>query len=168
VEGTPVTEDSPQSPQSPSASEAEPVTREDLKALRRWTLVAGIWAVAATAVALIALLDTSKGAAEQRAGAAEDRAAEVEKRATKLDRDQRGFSTRIEEVESRLGSLAPLSDVTKLQDRVGRAEENASEANDRVGNAADKANSLEDRVEALEDAPARGGSSPDDTGADNP
>ena len=132
------------------------VTRDDLKALRRWVLVAGIWAVAATAVALIALLDSSNGDAEQRAGDAERRAADVEKRVVKIDRDQTGFSTRIDEVESRLGALAPVSDVSKLQDRVGRAEENASEANDKVGNSSDKVKALEDRVAALEDAPGAG------------
>ena len=165
-------EDSPQSPRSPAPGDPGPVTRDDLKALRRWTLVAGIWAVAATAVALIALFDTSKGDAEQRAGDAEQRAADVEKRVIKLDRTQRGLSTRTDEVESRLGALAPLSDVSRLQDRVGRAEEDASEANDRAGKSTDKVNSLEDRVKALEDAPAPGGGSSSDSsagsGADKP
>ena len=158
MEGSSITTDSPQSPQAPASSDAArgPVTRDDLKALRRWVLVAGVWAVAATAVALIALLDSSKGDTEQRASDAQQRAAEVEKRAIKLDRDQKGFATRIDEVESRLGALAPLTDVSKLQDRVGRAEENASEANDRVGGSSDKVKSLEDRVAALEDAPDTG------------
>jgi len=158
MEGSSVATDSPQSPHAPASSDATsgPVTHADLKALRRWVLVAGIWAVAATAVALIALLDSSKGDVEQRAREAQQRAAEVEKRAVKLDRDQKGFATRIDEVESRLGALAPLSDVSKLQDRVGRAEENASEANDRAGNSSDKVNSVEDRVAALENAPDRG------------
>ncbi len=155
MEGSSTTTDSPQSPQAPASSGAArgPVTRDDLKALRRWVLVAGIWAVAATAVALIALLDSSKGDVEQRASDAEQRAGEVEKRVVKLDRGQKGFATRIDEVESRLGALAPLTDVSKLQDRVGRAEENASEANDRVGGSSDKVESLEDRVAALENAP---------------
>lgn len=165
VEGSSVVKDSPQSPQSPAPGDAPrgPVTRDDLKALRRWTLVAGIWAVAATAVALIALLDSSKGdaqqRAEQRAGDAEQRAAAVDKRVTKVDRDQKAFSTRIEELESRLGALAPVTDVSRLQDRVGRAEENASEASDRVGNSSDKVKSLEGRVSALEKAPNDSGAS---------
>ncbi len=140
-----------------------PVTRDDLKALRRWTLVAGIWAMAATAVALIALLDTSGGDAEQKAGDAGRRVGEVEKRVDGLDRDLRGVSTRIDDTESRLGALAPLTDVTKLQDRVGRAEEDASAANNRSGNARDTLNDLEERVTQLEDAPpAAAGEAPAD------
>ena len=152
MEGSSAATVSPQAPKSSPAA-AGPDTRDDLKALRRWVLVAGIWAVAATVVALIALLDSSKGEVEQRASDAQQRAGEVEKRAVKLDRDQKGLATRIDEVESRLGSLAPLSDVSKLQDRVGRVEENASKASDKVGSSSNKVKSLEDRVAALENAP---------------
>ncbi|CAN5549986.1 hypothetical protein BH20ACT19_BH20ACT19_08490 [soil metagenome] len=133
------------------------VTRDDLKGLRRWTLVTGIWAVAATAVALIALLDTSGGDAEQKAGDAGRRVGTVEKRVDALDRDLRGLSARIDDAESRLGGLAPLTDVTKLQDRVGRAEEDASAANNRSGNVRDTVRDLEDRLTQLEDAPAETG-----------
>ena len=34
----------------------KPATAEDLRGLRRWLLVAGVWAVAATAIAVIALV----------------------------------------------------------------------------------------------------------------
>ena len=47
--------------------EGAPVTQDDLRTLRRWIVVAGVWAVAATVVALIALLDDSGRAAERRA-----------------------------------------------------------------------------------------------------
>lgn len=134
-----------------------PVTRGDLKGLRRWTLVAGIWAVAATAVALIALLDTSGGEAEQTAGDANRRVGELEKRLDGLDRGVRGLSARTDDAESRLGGLAPLSDVTKLQTRVGRAEEGASAANNRSGNIRDTLRALGQRVTALEEAPPPSG-----------
>ncbi len=55
-------------PRRPGDQDREPATRGDLRALRRWVLVAGVWAVAATAVAIIALLDTSNDDAERSAG----------------------------------------------------------------------------------------------------
>ena len=156
MEGSSVKTPETSRPVAPEDAAREPATQEDLRSVRRWTLVAGIWAVAATAVALIALLDTSQGDAEQRATDADRRAAAVDKRVTELERSQKSLTTRVDELESRIGSLAPLSDVTKLQDRVGRAEENASKANDKAGNASDSVKDLEDRVTSLENAPAAG------------
>ena len=149
----------------PARDEAEPVTRQDLRTLRRWTLVAGVWAVAATAVALIALLDTSRGEAEEKAEAAGARI-------TRVERDVKGLRTlegRVDELESRLGDLAPTADVTKLQDRVARAEEDASKAAGKANDADRALTDLEDRVQQLEDdAGDSGGAGDGGTGADSP
>ena len=92
-----------------------PATESDLRTLRRWVLVAGVWAVAATAVALIALLDPSGDDAEKRAGGAEERIADIER---SLDR-------RVEELEGRIDNLPQSADVSKLQDRLAKAEDGA-------------------------------------------
>ena len=143
---------------SPPRDTGEPVTAQDLRTLRRWTLVAGVWAVAATAVALIALLDTSRGDAERKADAAGERVSRVERDVRGL----RGLDARVDDLESRLGDLAPTADVTKLQDRVARAEEDASKAAEQSEGADETLTDLEDRVQQLEDD-AGGGS-----GTDNP
>ena len=80
-----------------------PATQSDLRALRRWVLVAGVWAVAATAVGLIALLDTSGDDASERAGNAE---ASVEQTERELDK-------RMDELEGQLDDLPQSADVSK-------------------------------------------------------
>src|SRR5918992_569980 len=45
----------------PYDPDAEPATQGDVKTLRRWLIVAAVWAVAASAIALIALLDDDTG-----------------------------------------------------------------------------------------------------------
>ena len=163
MEGSPSSTPVAPSPK-PTGPDEPPVsgvaTQDDLKSLRRWALVAGVWAVAATAVALIALLDTSRNDAEKKADATADRVTEVEGDVREL----RGLSKRLDDVESRLAGVAAAGDLNKLQSRVGRAEEDAATATDRVSSASDTVKDLEDRVQTLEDAPSSGGSgaAPDD------
>ena len=145
-------EDSPTStpteePRREIVVEDPPVTREDLRALRRWILVAGVWAVAATAVALIALLDTSGDDAERTAAGAANSATEVRAAQDKLEE-------RLDELDSRLEDVPQAADVSNLQSRLSKVEGDAKKASTDAGNAQDKLTDLEDRVKALEDAPA--------------
>ena len=137
-----------------------PVTRDDLRALRRWILVAGVWAVAATAVALIALLDTSGDDAERTATGAANSAAEAREA-------QDGIRERLDELEARLGDVPQAEDVSSLQTRLSRIEGESKKASTDAGNAQDKLTDLEDRVKAIEDEPADAGGadagSPTDT-----
>ena len=128
-------------PQTASDGRA-PTSYEDMRALRRWVLVAGVWAVAATAVALIALVDTSTEDAEQTAAQATDNASRLAAR-------QRRLGRRLARVESRLEGLAPAGEVTDLADRLGRAEAAASAARNRAGAAAQRLSRLEERVRSL-------------------
>jgi len=140
--------------------EPPPVTRDDLRALRRWILVAGVWAVAATAVALIALLDTSGDDAERTATGAVSSAAEVREAQDGLDR-------RLDELDTRLGDLPQAEDVSNLQTRLSKMEADSKKALTDAGNAEDTVTDLEDRVKALEDAPADSGANADQP-ADQP
>ena len=148
----------PEEPESPPAAEirspSELATRADLRTLRRWILVAGVWAVAATAVALIALLDTSGDNAQKTARGAADQAGSLERRQEQLDK-------RLDALDTQVEDLAPAGDVSRLQDRLARAEENAAAAKKDAKEASDKLTALGDRVGTLEDDSA--GS--DDTGA---
>ena len=112
-----------------------------LRSLRRWVLVAGVWAVAATAIALIALLDRSEGDARKEADAATRRIAATER---KLD-------ARIDGLEERLDDLPRSEDVSRLQERLSRAETGASEAGSDAKRAQDKLAELEKRVQTVED-----------------
>ena len=129
-------------------------TREDLRSLRRWVVVAGVWAVAATAIALIALLDSSEGDARKDADAARARAASAER---KLDR-------RIDDLEERLEALPRSDDVARLQERLSKAETGSSKAAADARSAESKVTDLEKRVQSVEDD-AAGAADDDDAGA---
>ncbi|MBA3359443.1 MAG: hypothetical protein H0U20_08325, partial [Thermoleophilaceae bacterium] len=115
--------------------EEAPVTRDDLRALRRWILVAGVWAVAATAVALIALLDTSGDDAERTATGAANSATEAREAQGRLDK-------RLDKLDARLGDLPQAEDVSNLQSRLLKIEGEAKKASTDSGNAEDKVTDL--------------------------
>jgi len=149
----PATPTTPEVP-PPEAAEERPVTRDDLRALRRWILVAGVWAVAATAVALIALLDTSGDDAARTAEGAANSATQVRDAQGRLDK-------RLDELDARLGDLPQADDVSNLQTRLSKIEDTSKKASTDAGDAEDKLTALEDRVKALEDQPADSGGAGD-------
>lgn len=162
MEGSSTQTDPPRTPppdEPPGGT--EPPTRDDLRSLRRWTLVAGVWAVAATAVALIALLDTSGDDAERTAAGAVDSATEVREAQRRLD-------ARLDQLDGRLDGLPQADDVSSLQSRIQRIETDAKEAATDAGSADDKVTDLEDRVQSLEDAPADSGGGSGDGATDAP
>jgi chromosome segregation ATPase len=117
------------------------VTRDDLKGLRRWVIVAGVWAVAATAIALIALLDTSDSDAQKEADDAAGRVAKTE----------RELDARIDALEKKVDALPTSQDTSKLEERLSAAEADASKASKDAKDASTKVSDLEDRVKTLED-----------------
>ena len=115
-------------------------------------MVAGVWAVAATAIALIALLDTSGSDAERDADAAADRIVKVE----------RTLERRFDTLERRLEGLPRSDDVSRLQERLARVEKSASEAAESSRRADETAGDLEERVKQLEDDADAGGAADDE------
>ena len=138
-----------------------PASRDELRTLRRWVLVSGVWAVAATAVALIALLDSSDGKAEARAGDAADRV-------TRLERRQRALGQRLGVMNSRSKNLASRGDVVKLQLRLSQIQTIAAAASKRAARAVKATSEVDDRVKQFEQAlgAARLDPAPPDAGAD--
>jgi predicted nuclease with TOPRIM domain len=122
---------------------ARPATTDDIRSVRRWLLVAGVWAAAATAIAVIALITANQDDSEE-IGA---------RTASQIGRVQRDLNERLDQIEQRLDELAPAEDVTRLDNRLKKVEEAASKASDRIDTVADDVDDLQSRVEELEQQP---------------
>lgn len=114
-------------------------TLGELRSTRRWLAVAAVWAVAATALAVIALLEANQ----------EDETARTEA-AGELGRVQRGLNERIDELEGRMDELASSEDVSNLDDRLGEIEGRADQIQNGNQRLSGRLDDLEARVEELE------------------
>ena len=144
----------------PPPPQRDSLPRDDLRGLRRWVLVAGVWAVAATAIALIALLDTSD----------EDAQKEADDASGRITRMERKLDARLDALDKRLENVPQSTDVSNLQERLSNAEADATKAAKGVKDAQssdDQVKDLEERVQALEDT-AEAGSGGEDTGSATP
>ena len=74
---------------APYVEDDQPATLGQLKSTRRWLAVAGVWAVAATALGVIALIQANK----------EDDSGKTQS-AADLARVQKNLSSRIDDLES--------------------------------------------------------------------
>jgi septal ring factor EnvC (AmiA/AmiB activator) len=136
----------PAGTQPPVDPDSAPATRGDLRSLRRWIAVAGVWAVAATAVAIIALLDTDDNADKGRTA---DLAAQV-------SRVQRTLGKRIDDLKGQVEALPRNEDVSKLERRLGKVEDQSSNTADDAKKVSDKVSDLEGRVKDLEESSTGG------------
>jgi septal ring factor EnvC (AmiA/AmiB activator) len=117
-----------------------PATTDDLRSLRRWLLVAGVWAAAATAIAVIALITANQDDTEE-LGA---------RTASQIGQVQRNLTERLDQIEQRLDDLAPAEDVTRLDNRLKKVEDAASKTTDRLDTIGDDVDDLKSRVDELE------------------
>jgi septal ring factor EnvC (AmiA/AmiB activator) len=144
-------------PAPPGSPPAEPppklATADDLRGLRRWLVVAGVWAAAATAIAVIALVKANDAGNEE----------EAARTASQLTQEQKALSRRVDDLEGRLDELAPAEDVTKLDQRLKKVENQATKTGDRVEALGKDLDDLEGRVDDLEQAAESG---TDTTGTD--
>lgn len=131
-----------------------PASADDVRALRRWLWVAGAWAVAASVIALVALLEEDETGTPSPALGLSTRLAQVE----------RQLERRIERLEERVGAAASADDVERLERRVRRAESNAASAQSAVRRASASLERLVERVEALEARSDDGGGGSGETG----
>jgi septal ring factor EnvC (AmiA/AmiB activator) len=130
-----------QPPPAPApAPPPEPATKDDIRALRRWLLVAGVWAVAATATAVIALIQANK----------DDSAKIGEETASQIGRVQKELNKRLDDVEARLSDLAPSSDVAKLDRRLKKVEDDLSKATTKLDKTGAQVDDLRTKVDDLE------------------
>jgi septal ring factor EnvC (AmiA/AmiB activator) len=133
----------------PPDPNALPATKGDIRDLRRWLIVAGVWAVAASAVAIIALLsnnDSSKNSDRTSTDVS-----------NQVARVQRALDKRIQDLDSKVGRLPTSDDVSKLDSRLKKVEDQSSQAATDAKDAGTKVSDLETRVKSLEQS-QQGGS----------
>jgi chromosome segregation ATPase len=135
-------------PPAPYIEDDRPATYGELRSTRRWLAVAGVWAVAATALAVFALIEAS-----------EDDDADRTRAAGELARVQRNLNSRMDTLESRIAELPTSDDVSKLDGRLKAVEKRADDAataSDRLSGRVDdvegQVDDVETRVEELEQA----------------
>jgi polyhydroxyalkanoate synthesis regulator phasin len=124
---------------APYVEDERPATLADLRSLRRWLAVAGIWAVAATALGVIALIEANK-----------DDSADQTKAAGELGQVQRQLNSRIDDLESQIDDLPTSDDVSKLDGRLKTVEDDADKSRAAADKLSGRVDALETRVDDLE------------------
>jgi septal ring factor EnvC (AmiA/AmiB activator) len=126
-------------PDETADPESQPATVGELRGVRRWLLVAGVWAVAATAIAVIALVKANE---EDTSGR--------ERTASQIARVQRTLNERVDELESRVDELPTSTDTSNLDNRLKRIEEGTGRTGDRLERLSGRIADLETQVDDLE------------------
>jgi archaellum component FlaC len=124
---------------APYVEDEQPATLADIRSLRRWLVVAGIWAVAATALAVIALLEANKDDSDAQTQAAGE-----------LGRVQRQLNSRLDDLESRVDDLPTSDDVSKLDGRLKSVEDGLDKNTTATERLSGRVDDLEGRVDDLE------------------
>ena len=131
----------------PYDPDLEPATQGDVRNLKRWLWVSLVWAVAASAIALMALLSDDTGDDDA------DRSSASSRQVQRLDE-------RIDEVDQKLDGRAADEQVEELNGRVDELEEQIEAAGDddgpsqaEVDELGTELGELEARVEELESQP---------------
>ena len=110
----------------------------ELRTVKRWLAVAGVWAVAASAIAIIALL------------AANDEDGPRGVTGSQLSGVQRDLDQRIDSLEEQVQDLPQAEDVSKLENRLKTAEGRASGARDDARAVNRDLDELQQRVDELQ------------------
>ena len=126
---------------APYVEDERPATLADIRGLRRWLVVTAVWAAAATALGVIALIQANKDDTSGRTQSAAD-----------LARVQRDLAGRIDDLKAQVDALPTSDDVSKLDNRIKELETKADKSasasdTDKLNNRVDD---LEQRVDDLE------------------
>ncbi len=103
--------------------------------------MAGVWSVAATAIAVFALIQADE--ADETAG---------EQAAGELGRVQRQLDQRIDGLESQIEELPTSEDLARLDDRLAEVEDGASQTSAQLDRLGGRIDDLEQQVQELEDS----------------
>jgi septal ring factor EnvC (AmiA/AmiB activator) len=98
-----------------------PATVGDVRTLKRWLAVAGVWAVAASAIAIIALLKANDNQPKNTPNAVTG---------SQLTGVQRDLDQRIDDLEKKVKSMPSSDDLSKLDDRLKAVEKKADNSSD--------------------------------------
>jgi septal ring factor EnvC (AmiA/AmiB activator) len=126
---------------APYVEDDRPATLGDIRTLRRWLAVTAVWAVAATALGVFALIEANKDDDSGRTQSAAD-----------LARVQKDLNSRIDDLESRVDDLPTSDDLSKLDGRIKDLENKADKATSDLDKLNGRADDLEQRVGDLEQA----------------
>jgi polyhydroxyalkanoate synthesis regulator phasin len=128
-------------PPAPYVEDDRAATVGDLRSLRRWLLVTAVWAVAATALGVIALIQANKDDTTGRTQSAAE-----------LARVQRDLAGRIDDLKSQVDALPTSDDVSKLDGRIKDLEKKADSTGSDIDKLNGRVDDLEKRVDDLESA----------------
>jgi septal ring factor EnvC (AmiA/AmiB activator) len=126
---------------APYVEDDRPATLGDLRSLRRWLAVTAVWAVAATALGVFALIEANKDDDSGRTQSAAD-----------LARVQKDLNSRIDDLESRVDDLPTSDDLSKLDGRIKDLENKADKTTSDLDKLNGRVDDLEQRVGDLEQA----------------
>jgi septal ring factor EnvC (AmiA/AmiB activator) len=126
---------------APYVEDDRPATLGDIRSLRRWLAVTAVWAVAATALGVFALIEANKDDDSGRTQSAAD-----------LARVQKDLNSRIDDLESRVDDLPTSDDLSKLDGRIKDLENKADRTTSDLDKLNGRVDDLEQRVGDLEQA----------------
>ena len=150
-EGPPPGAPDPVSNRPPAPGEPPPdapATVEEVRDLRRWLWVAGLWAVAASVIALIALFTDDPSSPRERRGSGGDgraSSARVEQLSDRVD----GLEQRVREARSQGGDGDDSEALADLDDRVGEVEGRLDELQSGVDDQGESIGDMQDEVDDL-------------------
>lgn len=124
-----------------------PATVEDVRGSRRWTWVALAWAIAASAVAVLALIQANDAKNNNDSAQATTTQQDV---TPQFDQFKRETNDRLDAFSRRLSGRAAAGDVQKLDKRLTKAENDASQAADDAQTAKDDASKQADTVNQMQ------------------
>jgi hypothetical protein len=120
-----------------------PATVGSVRSLRRWLIVVGVWAVAATAIAVFALVKADEADDAGREQAAGD-----------LGRVQRQLDSRLDDVERRMEDAPTSADLSMLDDRLAEIEDGAGQTGEDIDRLSGRLDDLEQQLQQLEEGGA--------------
>jgi septal ring factor EnvC (AmiA/AmiB activator) len=126
-------------PPAPYVEDDRAATLGDLRSLRRWLLVTAVWAVAATALGVIALVQANKDDTSGQTQSAAD-----------LARVQRDLAGRIDDLKAQVDELPTSDDLSNLDGRIKDVEKKADSTGSDIEKLNGRVDDLEQRVDDLE------------------
>jgi septal ring factor EnvC (AmiA/AmiB activator) len=120
-----------------------PATVEDVRASRRWTWVALAWAIAASAIAVIALVTSSDNSSSNGSQTTTD----LTPRIDKLEQDT---NARLDAFSRRLTDKASSADLQKLDKRLTTVEDDLTRTKDDLVKQTDAVTQLQTDVKDLQ------------------
>jgi chromosome segregation ATPase len=123
-----------------------PATVDDVRASRRWTAVALAWAIAASAIAVIALIQANDD------NSADNTPTQTTQSVTprQLQDLEKQTNDRLDAFSDRLNNRAAEADVQKLDKRLAEAEDDASEAKTDAAKQGDSVTQLQTDIKELQ------------------